>query len=75
MIDTVKIYTKISECLYNEIDKLSDTVAKFNVGQDIIYYKLSSGSVKGSYESSLHFRPSQAKYGDGYWLELERKLS
>lgn len=71
MIDTVKIYCKISETLFNVIDKLSDTVAKYNFDKDIIYYKLSSGQVEGSYSSLLHFRVSENKYGIGYWLDLE----
>lgn len=71
MIDTVKLYCEISEELFNVIDNLSDTIAKYNFEKDIVYYKLSSGQVEGSYSSTLHFRVSENKHGIGYWLDLE----
>lgn len=75
MIDTMKIYTGITEELYHNIARITDIAAKFNVKEDRILYKIISGSSSGSYDSNLHYRILECKFGFNYVLVLERQFS
>ena len=71
MIDTVRIYASVSDETFKAIESKSDTTAKFNIGKDEIYYKISKGTVKGSYDSSLNCRPYENMHGIKNVIELE----
>lgn len=71
MIDTLKIYTSISEELYYSLEKKADIVSRFNMSENQVYYKITNGSCKGSYSSDLSYRLFDSKYGLRYVLELE----
>lgn len=46
MIDTVRLYTSISEDLYNTIQAKTDVIAKFNVGNNQVYYTITNGHIE-----------------------------
>lgn len=46
MIDTVKIYAGISEQLFKIIESKTDITAKFNLGNNQVYYKITNGSLE-----------------------------
>ena len=46
MIDTMKIYTEISEDMYKYIESKTDVTCKFNIGNDFIYNKITNGSLE-----------------------------
>lgn len=46
MIDTVKIYAGISEQLFKKIESKTDITAKFNLGNNQFYYKITNGSLE-----------------------------
>lgn len=71
MIDTLKIYTSISEELYYSIEKATDITARFNMSNNQFYYKITNGNYEGSYSSSLSYRLYDSRYGLRYVLELE----
>ena len=57
MIDTVKIFTKISESTYIKIKSSSIVKRSFNMGTGEIYYDVINDHLKGSFDSSLSIRP------------------
>lgn len=71
MIDTLKIYTSLSEELYNSIEKATDITARFNMSNNQFYYKITNGNCEGSFSSSLSYRLYDSRYGLRYVLELE----
>ena len=71
MIDTIKIYARVSDEAFKKIEASTDTTAKFNLGKEEIYYKISKGTVKGSYDSNLNCRPRESMYGRKNVIELE----
>lgn len=71
MIDTVRIYASVSDETFKAIESKSDTTAKFNIGKDEIYYKISKGTVKGSYDTNLNCRPYETMHGLSNVIELE----
>ncbi len=71
MIDTIKIYASVSDEAFKKIEASTDTTAKFNLGKEEIYYKISKGTVKGSYDSNLNCRPRESMYGRKNVIELE----
>jgi hypothetical protein len=74
MIDTTKIYTFISEEIYNIIKFSSDIKCMYNDSKKEIYYQIVNSSLNGTYDSNLSVRVDTAdKYKrSGYVLEIER---
>jgi len=75
MIDTVRLYASISDELYHEIEVKTDVIAKFNIGNNQVYYSITNGHLEGSYGSSLAYRLFTGKHGLTNVLELERFIS
>lgn len=46
MIDTVRLYASISEELYHAIESKTDVIAKFNIGNNQVYYTITNGHIE-----------------------------
>lgn len=74
MIDTIKIYTRISPKIYEVISRQSQVKISFSRLTGVVDYEVISSSLEGSYSSSLSCRVEFAsKYGfdDGNVLVIE----
>lgn len=71
MIDTIKIFTKISKEIYYTIYNNSIVKTSYNSATGEVYYNIINDSLKGSYDSSLSVRVVQAIYGFDYVLIIE----
>lgn len=65
MIDTTKFYCVVSEDIKNKIKSKLDLATKLNRETGEIYYKFTSGGLKGSYDTNLNisFEDIGSKYG------------
>lgn len=63
MIDTIKIFTKISAETYSKIKSLSVIKRSFKADTGEIFYDIVNGHLEGSFDSSLSVRPVE---GDIY---------
>ena len=56
MIDTIKIYAKISDDIFTKIKMFSNIKTMINLNENKIYYEIINDSLEGSYSSSLSVR-------------------
>lgn len=77
MIDTIKIYTKISKEIYDIIYNNSIIKTSFSNSTGELFYNIVNDHLEGSYSSSLSVRVEHGgKYGfiDDYCIEIEGSL-
>ena len=46
MIDTIRLYASISDELYHAIESKTDVIAKFNIGNNQVYYTITNGHLE-----------------------------
>ena len=46
MIDTIRLYASISDELYQIIESKTDVIAKFNIGNNQVYYTITNGHLE-----------------------------
>ena len=71
MIDTIKIYTKISKNIYDIIKSKSIVKTSYNSYTGEIYYNIINDSLEGSFDSSLSVRVVQAMFKFDFCLIIE----
>ena len=57
MIDTIKIFSKISKETYEKIKKKSDIKRGFSADTGEVYYDIINSHLKGSFDTNISVRP------------------